>query len=195
IGFLQWRTALLVRLGATSRRRPCRRPAKLATDAQRTGAIAQRTAAKCGTHECSRAGQHGPRRKTGRTGSGRAGDGREPGRERRRQWSVCTRDPRPSGSANRGVRPRHRRFTETTLDTVLWRIHHYAAHSRASPARSYVRSAPERSAVPETLRRAGEMNEKPSYFSELKRRNVYKVAITYAVAGWALAQGIAQVFP
>ena len=34
-----------------------------------------------------------------------------------------------------------------------------------------------------------------SFFSELKRRNVYKVAIAYAVAGWALAQGIAQVFP
>ena len=34
-----------------------------------------------------------------------------------------------------------------------------------------------------------------SIFSELKRRNVYKVAVAYAVAGWALAQGIAQVFP
>ncbi len=34
-----------------------------------------------------------------------------------------------------------------------------------------------------------------SFFSELKRRNVYKVAIAYIVAGWALAQGIAQVFP
>ena len=32
-------------------------------------------------------------------------------------------------------------------------------------------------------------------FSELKRRNVYKVAFAYAVAGWALSQGIAQVFP
>ncbi len=32
-------------------------------------------------------------------------------------------------------------------------------------------------------------------FGELKRRNVYKVAVAYAVAGWALAQGIAQVFP
>ncbi len=39
------------------------------------------------------------------------------------------------------------------------------------------------------------MSEKPSFFAELKRRNVYKVAIAYAVAGWALAQGIAQVFP
>ena len=32
-------------------------------------------------------------------------------------------------------------------------------------------------------------------FSELKRRNVYKVAVAYIVAGWALSQGIAQVFP
>src|SRR5580704_503547 len=34
-----------------------------------------------------------------------------------------------------------------------------------------------------------------SFFSELKRRNVYKVAIAYVVGGWALSQGIAQVFP
>ncbi|MGA7273438.1 MAG: FlgO family outer membrane protein, partial [Candidatus Udaeobacter sp.] len=34
-----------------------------------------------------------------------------------------------------------------------------------------------------------------TFFGELKRRNVYKVAVAYAVAGWALAQGIAQVFP
>ncbi|HEU0275176.1 MAG TPA: tetratricopeptide repeat protein [Candidatus Udaeobacter sp.] len=34
-----------------------------------------------------------------------------------------------------------------------------------------------------------------NFLSELKRRNVYKVAVAYIVAGWALAQGIAQVFP
>src|ERR1700720_4253093 len=39
------------------------------------------------------------------------------------------------------------------------------------------------------------MSEKPSFFAELKRRNVYKVAIAYIVGGWALSQGIAQVFP
>jgi TolB-like protein/Tfp pilus assembly protein PilF len=39
------------------------------------------------------------------------------------------------------------------------------------------------------------MSEKHSFFSELKRRNVYKVAIAYIVGGWALSQGIAQVFP
>ena len=38
------------------------------------------------------------------------------------------------------------------------------------------------------------MNEQ-NFFAELKRRNVYKVAIAYIVAGWALSQGIAQVFP
>src|SRR5437016_2063053 len=38
------------------------------------------------------------------------------------------------------------------------------------------------------------MNPK-TFFGELKRRNVYKVAFAYIVAGWALAQGIAQVFP
>ena len=38
------------------------------------------------------------------------------------------------------------------------------------------------------------MNPK-NFFGELKRRNVYKVAVAYIVAGWALAQGIAQVFP
>jgi len=37
--------------------------------------------------------------------------------------------------------------------------------------------------------------ESINFFAELKRRNVYKVAIAYIVAGWALSQGIAQVFP
>src|SRR5437764_56704 len=34
-----------------------------------------------------------------------------------------------------------------------------------------------------------------NFFAELKRRNVYKVAIAYIVGGWALSQGVAQVFP
>jgi adenylate cyclase len=34
-----------------------------------------------------------------------------------------------------------------------------------------------------------------NFFAELKRRKVYSVAIAYVVGGWALAQGIAQVFP
>src|SRR5437870_7958649 len=40
-------------------------------------------------------------------------------------------------------------------------------------------------------RRMNPMN----FFTELKRRNVYKVAVAYIVAGWALSQGIAQVLP
>ena len=35
----------------------------------------------------------------------------------------------------------------------------------------------------------------PNFFAELRRRNVYKVAVAYIFAGWALSQGIAQVFP
>ena len=34
-----------------------------------------------------------------------------------------------------------------------------------------------------------------NFLAELKRRNVYKVAVAYIVAGWALSQGITQVFP
>ncbi|MGH7984553.1 MAG: tetratricopeptide repeat protein [Candidatus Udaeobacter sp.] len=34
-----------------------------------------------------------------------------------------------------------------------------------------------------------------NFLAELKRRNVYKVAVAYVVAAWALSQGIAQVFP
>ena len=39
------------------------------------------------------------------------------------------------------------------------------------------------------------MSEKPSFFAELKRRNVYKVAVTYAVVGWLIAQIATQIFP
>ena len=34
-----------------------------------------------------------------------------------------------------------------------------------------------------------------NFFSELKRRNVYKVAVAYAVVGWLLVQIATQVFP
>jgi hypothetical protein len=37
-------------------------------------------------------------------------------------------------------------------------------------------------------------SEDHNLFADLKRRNVYKVAVAYVVAGWALAQGIAQVY-
>ncbi len=41
---------------------------------------------------------------------------------------------------------------------------------------------------------AGTMNS-GNFFSELKRRNVYKVAVAYAVVGWLLIQVATQVFP
>jgi TolB-like protein len=39
------------------------------------------------------------------------------------------------------------------------------------------------------------MSEKPSFFSELKRRNVYKVAVAYLIVGWLAVQVATQVFP
>jgi TolB-like protein/Tfp pilus assembly protein PilF len=36
---------------------------------------------------------------------------------------------------------------------------------------------------------------KPSFFAELKRRNVYKVAVAYAVVGWLVMQIATQIFP
>src|SRR6516164_11179262 len=34
-----------------------------------------------------------------------------------------------------------------------------------------------------------------NFFAELKRRNVYKVAVAYAVVGWLIAQIATQIFP
>ena len=34
-----------------------------------------------------------------------------------------------------------------------------------------------------------------NFFSELKRRNVYKVAVAYAVVAWLLMQVASQIFP
>ena len=39
------------------------------------------------------------------------------------------------------------------------------------------------------------MDAKLSFFAELKRRNVYKVAVAYAIVGWLLIQIATQVFP
>src|SRR5712691_9389590 len=50
-------------------------------------------------------------------------------------------------------------------------------------------SRPGRSAVDERGR------ESINFFSELKRRNVYKVAVAYAIVGWLLVQVATQVFP
>jgi hypothetical protein len=39
------------------------------------------------------------------------------------------------------------------------------------------------------------MNGVPSFFAELKRRNVYKVAVAYAIFGWLLIQVATATFP
>src|SRR5215468_9759560 len=39
------------------------------------------------------------------------------------------------------------------------------------------------------------MSEKPSFFAELKRRNVYKVAVAYAVVAWLVIQVASIVLP
>src|SRR5213595_3396119 len=44
------------------------------------------------------------------------------------------------------------------------------------------------------MAQAGRMNPK-SFFGELKRRNVYKVAVAYAVVAWLIAQIATQIFP
>src|SRR2546429_9887348 len=44
------------------------------------------------------------------------------------------------------------------------------------------------------MAQAGRMNPK-GLFGELKRRNVYKVAVAYAIVGWLLVQVATQVFP
>src|SRR5205085_9659059 len=39
------------------------------------------------------------------------------------------------------------------------------------------------------------MSGKPSFFSELKRRNVYKVAVAYVVVAWLLVQAASILLP
>jgi TolB-like protein len=39
------------------------------------------------------------------------------------------------------------------------------------------------------------MSDRPSFLGELKRRNVYKVAVAYAVVAWLLMQIASQIFP
>src|SRR5262249_48514088 len=64
----------------------------------------------------------------------------------------------------------------------------------ASKASTGMGSVARRSGVPKTLRGQTAVNSR-NIFSELKRRNVYKVAVAYAVVGWLLVQVATQVFP
>src|SRR5256885_9846626 len=54
--------------------------------------------------------------------------------------------------------------------------------------------AAQRSTVSKADRTTTAVNPK-NFFTELKRRKVYSVAVTYAVVGWLLIQVVTQVFP
>src|SRR5262249_51450449 len=51
-----------------------------------------------------------------------------------------------------------------------------------------------RSCFPKALRGKRKVNSR-NFFAELKRRNVYRVAIAYAVVAWLLMQIASQIFP
>ena len=70
---------------------------------------------------------------------------------------------------------------------------HLADCSDLAP-RSCIRCYPERSAFHQTA--AGKTTVNPrNFFAELKRRNVYKVAVAYAVVAWLLIQAASILFP
>src|SRR5256886_2506465 len=54
--------------------------------------------------------------------------------------------------------------------------------------------AAQRSTVSKADRTTTAVNPK-NFFTELKRRKVYSVAVAYAVVGWLLIQVVTQVFP
>ena len=64
--------------------------------------------------------------------------------------------------------------------------------ARLASRRSALRSAGEKMCAARNQSKTVKID---TFFTELKRRNVYKVAVAYIVGGWALSQGIAQVFP
>src|SRR5207244_3801907 len=78
-----------------------------------------------------------------------------------------------------------------------WLLH--GRHPDRSGACLAARRSPLRSARRKNCSSRGiqisDLPEMNNFFAEVKRRNVYKVGIAYIVAGWALSQGIAQVFP
>src|SRR5437764_5228689 len=78
-------------------------------------------------------------------------------------------------------------------------IRHSRHRNAWSPKRSVIAGLARRPTLQKLAHKDGFprnfMSEKPSFFAELKRRNVYKVAIAYAVASWLLIQIATQVFP
>src|SRR5262249_7221458 len=64
----------------------------------------------------------------------------------------------------------------------------------ASKGRTPLGSFARRSSIPKTLRRKAPLNAR-NIFTELKRGNVYKVAVAYAVVEWLFIQVATEVFP
>src|ERR1051326_2806344 len=93
-------------------------------------------------------------------------------------WPPLLLSPLPYG--------RHTRLRSRKRDAS----HSEAATGTASPEAFGIAqqsTSPEGSGVVQDRR----LNQK-TFFGELKRRNVYKVAVAYIVGGWALAQERAQ---
>ena len=91
-------------------------------------------------------------------------------------------------------------------DALRWLEQSYKDRSGADIGISeWTRCSTHSAAIPDSKRSrkklfqarnaSGRSYEMNNSFAQLKRRNVYKVTVAYAVAGWAFAQGIAQVFP
>src|SRR5256885_4468882 len=78
-------------------------------------------------------------------------------------------------------------------------IRHSRHRNAWSPKRSVIAGLARRPTLQKLAHKDGFprnfMSEEPSFFAELKRRNVYKVAVAYAVASWLLIQIATQVFP
>ena len=119
-----------------------------------------------------------------------ASSGSERLRNRRREQTGRGNRSRANPGALRPDRRCHRGLTASSASSRR-------PHCRELKLRSDVGPDPQRSAVPKIAVRARarfEMSER-NFFAELKRRNVYKVAVAYAVVGWLLVQVATQVFP
>src|SRR5437899_6616172 len=79
------------------------------------------------------------------------------------------------------------------------RLYHAAAahglvYHLPSASKAILRRPAVRGALPENRIPGSEMNER-NFFAELKRRNVYKVAVAYAVVGWLVIQIASTILP
>src|SRR5437588_6337834 len=78
-------------------------------------------------------------------------------------------------------------------------IRHSRHRNAWSPKRSVIAGLARRPTLQKLARKtrlaSSVMSDKPSFFAELKRRNVYKVAVAYAVISWLLIQAASILLP